>query len=157
MTTINSLDHTIIRDGIRARKGIGLFTSAQRPNEVIKSLQGKPGFRDPRGSFSQSQVTVGGAYLPNGYDAGSDKPITFPGVETVIRDGHLFQLAAVNLVDAPETDDDFVLIGLFTTKADALKVAALVQDQIDPKRYRLEVFDSYTDRIGFSTGFGFEG
>ena len=153
MTIVYSLKHFIVRNGVRDRKGIGVYTSELRPVEVMETLGHKPGFSDPRGAFSQTQVSVGSAYLPNGYDAGTDTPIALPGFETSIRGDHAFELEAINVVDAQETDDDFVLISLFATRADALKAAEILASRIDLKRYRLEVFEKYIDRDNWTTGF----
>jgi hypothetical protein len=156
MTTLHVLTHTIVRAGIRSRKGIGKYTSASRPQIVIAQLQGLPGFRDPRGSFKISPVELGHVYLPDGYDTANARPMAVPGVATAGMDDHIFSLDAVNQIDAPEMDDDFILLGLFASKADARMAAVTVGDRVNLARYRLGVHDAFTDQVGFSTGFGFD-
>jgi hypothetical protein len=148
-----ALIHTMVRNDHRDRKRIGIYTSRQRAETVSTELAVKPGFRDPRGKFAIHQIEMGYLYLPDGFDK---SPIAerFPGTANVPATDSPHLLFLVNRIDAPEYDDDFILVGLFATETDARRAAKTLEDRTDTSRYQIEFHPTSLDRVSWTEGFG---
>jgi hypothetical protein len=119
MQTAFDVMHTIVRNGVRDRKGIGIFANFNLAAAAIESLKNDPGFNDPRGFFGIYSCTIGKPYLPNGLDAQPPVLEHHPEADPTIFNCSLsmaYQLYNETTNNQPVADDDFVLIGLYASK-----------------------------------------
>jgi hypothetical protein len=116
MRAVYDLHHSSVCNGRRDRKAIGVYTARSLAEAAKARLKDKPGFRDPTGAFGISRCLVNHAYLPEGLDVqvketGADETLATYELPT------LFCLFNIHAIEAPETDDDFVVIGYYSSEA----------------------------------------
>jgi hypothetical protein len=117
MHVVFDLHHSVVRDGRRDRKGIGVYTSQSLAEAVMARLKDKPGFRDPAGAFGISRCIVNQAYLRGGLDVQAEAISATGETLAAYELPSLHCLFNIHAVDAPETDDDFVIIGYYSSEA----------------------------------------
>jgi hypothetical protein len=148
--------HSIDRGHRYDRKGVGTFTDISKARAAIARVSSKPGFRKSLDGFRIAECDIGMMYLPGGYDHTTAAPSIVDGVATISSEDVVWQASAVSVRDDEEYDDDFILVGLFATRADASSALVPIARMVDETKYRLEIHECYIDRVEWSEGFGFE-
>jgi hypothetical protein len=152
--TFFCVTHSIDRGHRKDRKGVGTYSERSKAIAAIDSVRTKPGFRNAISGFQISECQIGMMYLPHGYDRATEVPRLVNGVELRAYGDVVWEVSAVSLLDEEQFDDDFVLIGLFATLADAHLALHPIRRLIDEAKHRLEVHENYVDRVEWTEGFG---
>ena len=108
------LQHKIRYSDRSDRKGIGYYSSLSHAATVAKRLINKPGFRNPEGAFSIFHCRLDVSYWPEGFD----QPANLIPSQTVLNTPTGLQKGDrlyVAYIDNLHFDDQFVLVGIFTT------------------------------------------
>jgi hypothetical protein len=154
MTVVFALQHDIIRNGVRDRKSLGVFSTRDAAMAHAETVKDKAGFRDPRGAFKLLEAKLGSAYLPGGVDGQRDETLAFPPSHPHIDRDQAFSLYNMNAKDDPSTDDDYVWLGVFATEFDAKAAISTLSARVPAAGRVFEVHAVYLNRGCWSEGFG---
>jgi hypothetical protein len=117
MTTVYSLQHTHHQGGFRQRKGIGIYTSRIDAETAKLRVETQPGFTSTKNGFQIFECIIDRDYLA-GVETGTKEFNLLPNIAGVISNNRVYEVynTNTNLSGDPLLDDDFVIIGYYSTQ-----------------------------------------
>ncbi|MEQ1712460.1 MAG: hypothetical protein ABL908_13805 [Hyphomicrobium sp.] len=157
MVLVYDVMHWIERFGQIDRKGIGVYSTRKRAESAISSVSTKPGFKDSSQNFRINEVVMDRSYWPSGFDQpGGGKGHAVAAGAVAANPGQtIWQLYMENTSGLPEDDDDFVLIGYYSSRTKAHLDQLALEPEVAGigRKYALNLSISVIDRVEWSEGF----